>query len=110
MDEFNKLKLSADLILRYKIGFLDLDKELIEKWYNFVFWYMKKQPSVGNIKEILMVSKLFDSKMAQKIANEINKTFDKQEIINKLQQMYLFFKWDDIKNVCLNQNTLEVRP
>lgn len=101
MDEFNKLKLSADLTLRYKIDFLNLDKKLIEKWYNFVFWYIKKQPSVENIKEILTVSKLFDSKMSQEIANEVNKTFNEQEIINKLQQMYLFFKWNDIKNVYL---------
>jgi len=84
------------LALPYKIKFLDLSDALIEKWYNFVFGYIKKRPTLQNIKEMLVEGELFDEKTSEEISREVNKIFNESDVRNKLQDMYESFSWKEI--------------
>ncbi|MFH1611915.1 MAG: hypothetical protein ABH887_01475 [bacterium] len=91
-----KLDLSQRLV--YEINFLNIDSEIIKKWYDFVFWYIRKKPTLKNIEEILITSNLFKPVMAKKITEEINEISNNKEIIDKINQIYESFTWHDIKN------------
>lgn len=51
--EVDKINMEDELALPYKIKFLDLSDALIEKWYNFVFGYIKKGPPCKILKKCL---------------------------------------------------------
>jgi len=94
--EVDKINMEDELALPYKIKFLDLSDALIEKWYNFVFGYIKKRPTLQNIKEMLVEGELFDEKTSEEISREVNKIFNESDVRNKLQDMYESFSWKEI--------------
>jgi len=94
--EVDKINMEDELALSYKIKFLDLSDALIEKWYNFVFGYIKKRPTLQNIKEMLVEGELFDEKTSEEISREVNKIFNESDVRNKLQDMYESFSWKEI--------------
>jgi len=94
--EIDKINMEDELRLPYKIKFLELSDALIEKWYNFVFDYVKKRPTLKNIKEILVEGELFDEKTSEEISREVNKIFEVQDLRDRLQEMYRSFSWKEI--------------
>lgn len=81
------------LNLSYNLSFLNLSEDIVKKWYDFIFWYIKKQPAPQNIKEILVQGRLFKEEMAEEITNEVNRIFNNQEVKKILQDMYKSFSW-----------------
>lgn len=85
-----------DIKLVYDIDFLDLQKETVKKWYNFVFNYIKNitgDSSPDGIRKILQSSKLFNEELSKKIVEEIDKISQNNEIKNKLIEMFDDFQY-----------------
>lgn len=98
VSELDKIN-TDELKLPYKIKFLELSDALIEKWYNFVFDYIKKRPTLQNIEKILVEGELFDKETAREISRETNEIFNESDVKNKLQEMFESFSWKEVSKI-----------